>query len=225
MDYTTRSPRQTEQLGRAFGAQLQPSDLVAFYGGLGAGKTAFIRGLAAGLGIQEPVTSPTYTVVNGVLNDQSAEPATIDRSGVYRIKLDLNVRGITFEHIDRVEFNFAPRTEDNGNMEYIGNGCWKFSDYNVKFREESWGLDQRYNFHPVFDGVTYVWAGTKGNDSSPSALSGAEYYILTENLFTGDAYGPEKFKFHSDFNGKKVDITLIMSGDVENCTHVIEIVG
>ena len=164
-------------------------------------------------------------VVNGVLDDQSAEPATIDRSGVYRIKLDLNVRGITFEHIDRVEFNFAPRTEDNGNMEYIGNGCWKFSDYNVKFREESWGLDQRYNFHPVFDGVTYVWAGTKGNDSSPSALSGAEYYILTENLFTGDAYGPEKFKFHSDFNGKKVDITLIMSGDVENCTHVIEIVG
>ena len=110
-------------------------------------------------------------------------------------------------------------------MEYIGNGCWKFSDYNVKFREESWGLDQRYNFHPVFDGVTYVWAGTKGNDSSPSALSGAEYYILTENLFTGDAYGPEKFKFHSDFNGKKVDITLIMSGDVENCMHVIEIVG
>ena len=81
----------------------------------------------------------TYTVVNGVLDDQSAEPATIDRSGVYRIKLDLNVRGITFEHIDRVEFNFAPRTEDNGNMEYIGNGCWKFSDYNVKFREESWG--------------------------------------------------------------------------------------
>ena len=34
------------------------------------------------------------------LYDQSAEPATIDRSGVYRIKLDLNVRGITFEHID-----------------------------------------------------------------------------------------------------------------------------
>lgn len=48
MDYTTRSPRQTEQLGRAFGAQLQPSDLVAFYGGLGAGKTAFIRALPQG---------------------------------------------------------------------------------------------------------------------------------------------------------------------------------
>jgi hypothetical protein len=195
----------------------------------GDGEFTFYQQLEAGKGFtfvsSKGDDRTTYTVVNGVLDDQSAEPATIDRSGVYRIKLDLNVRGITFEHIDRVEFNFAPRTEDNGNMEYIGNGCWKFSDYNVKFREESWGLDQRYNFHPVFDGVTYVWAGTKGNDSSPSALSGAEYYILTENLFTGDAYGPEKFKFHSDFNGKKVDITLIMSGDVENCTHVIEIVG
>ena len=68
MDYTTHSPRQTEQLGRAFGARLQPGELVAFYGGLGAGKTAFIRGLAAGLGIQEPVTSPTYTVVNEYLS-------------------------------------------------------------------------------------------------------------------------------------------------------------
>lgn len=44
MDYTTRSPRQTEQLGRAFGAQLQPSDLVAFYGGLGAGKNRRLFG-------------------------------------------------------------------------------------------------------------------------------------------------------------------------------------
>ena len=68
MDYMTHSPRQTEQLGRAFGARLQPGELVAFYGGLGAGKTAFIRGLAAGLGISEPVTSPTYTVVNEYLS-------------------------------------------------------------------------------------------------------------------------------------------------------------
>ena len=113
----------------------------------GDGEFTFYQQLEAGKGFtfvsSKGDDRTTYTVVNGVLNDQSAEPATIDRSGVYRIKLDLNVRGITFEHIDRVEFNFAPRTEDNGNMEYIGNGCWKFSDYNVKFREESWGLDQR----------------------------------------------------------------------------------
>lgn len=195
----------------------------------GDGEFTFYQRLEAGKGFtfvsSKGDDRATYTVVNGVLNDQSAEPATIDRTGVYRIKLDMNVRGITFEYIDRVEFNFAPRTSDNGNMEYIGNGCWKFSDYKVEFREEGWGLDQRYNFHPVFDGVMYVWAGAKGNDSSPSELSGSGYYILTENLFTGDAYGPEKFKFHSDFNGKIVDITLIMSGDVEHCTHVIEIVG
>lgn len=64
MEFITHSAQQTENLGQAFGALLQPGDVVAFYGGLGAGKTAFTRGLAKGLGIDEAVTSPTYTVVN-----------------------------------------------------------------------------------------------------------------------------------------------------------------
>ena len=64
MEYLTHSAGETEKLGRAFGARLQPGDVVAYYGGLGAGKTAFTRGLAQGLGIREAVTSPTYTVVN-----------------------------------------------------------------------------------------------------------------------------------------------------------------
>lgn len=64
MEYITQSPEQTQCLGQAFGRRLQPGDIVAFYGGLGAGKTAFIRGLAQGLEIREAVTSPTYTVVN-----------------------------------------------------------------------------------------------------------------------------------------------------------------
>ena len=46
---------------------LRPGDIIAFYGDLGAGKTAFTRGLARGLGIKEPVTSPTYTIVNEYL--------------------------------------------------------------------------------------------------------------------------------------------------------------
>lgn len=46
------------------GATLWPGAVVAYTGGLGAGKTAFTRGLARGLGIADPVTSPTYTIVN-----------------------------------------------------------------------------------------------------------------------------------------------------------------
>lgn len=46
------------------GATLWPGAVIAYTGGLGAGKTAFTRGLARGLGITDPVRSPTYTIVN-----------------------------------------------------------------------------------------------------------------------------------------------------------------
>ena len=64
MEFITHSAAETEALGCAFGQRLQPGDVIAYYGGLGAGKTAFTRGLARGLGIDMAVTSPTYTVVN-----------------------------------------------------------------------------------------------------------------------------------------------------------------
>lgn len=64
MQIQTHNPEETEAVGRKLAAQLQPGDVLAYYGDLGAGKTAFTRGLAAGLGVTEPVTSPTYTIVN-----------------------------------------------------------------------------------------------------------------------------------------------------------------
>ena len=64
MKYVTDTAEQTEALGAALARRLAPGDVVAFYGDLGAGKTAFVRGMARGLGIRESVTSPTYTVVN-----------------------------------------------------------------------------------------------------------------------------------------------------------------
>ena len=67
MRYLTHGPEETEALGQQLAAVLRPGDVIAFYGDLGAGKTAFTRGLAHGLGITEPVTSPTYTIVNEYL--------------------------------------------------------------------------------------------------------------------------------------------------------------
>lgn len=64
MRYVTNSEEETERLGARLGARLKPGAVVAFIGGLGAGKTAFTRGLACGLGIEERVTSPTFTIVN-----------------------------------------------------------------------------------------------------------------------------------------------------------------
>ena len=64
MNFLTHSPGETEKLGEALALRLRPGDVVAYRGDLGAGKTAFTRGLAKGLGVREPVTSPTYTIVN-----------------------------------------------------------------------------------------------------------------------------------------------------------------
>lgn len=54
----------TIRAGRELAALLRPGDVVALYGELGAGKTAFIRGVAQGLGIDARVSSPTFTIVN-----------------------------------------------------------------------------------------------------------------------------------------------------------------
>ena len=67
MEYITHSPEQTEEVGQALGEKLTPGTVIAYEGDLGAGKTAFTRGLARGLGYTDPVTSPTYTIVNEYL--------------------------------------------------------------------------------------------------------------------------------------------------------------
>ena len=68
MEFITHSSLQTEEVGQALAKQLSPGAVIAYRGDLGAGKTAFTRGLARGLGIREPVTSPTYTIVNEYLS-------------------------------------------------------------------------------------------------------------------------------------------------------------
>jgi len=51
-------------LGERIGRVARPRTVIAFRGGLGAGKTAMCRGIARGLGVSEPITSPTYTLIN-----------------------------------------------------------------------------------------------------------------------------------------------------------------
>ena len=63
-EYITHSRAETVALGKRMAAVLQPGALIAFTGGLGAGKTAFTEGLAEGLGCTDPVSSPTFAIVN-----------------------------------------------------------------------------------------------------------------------------------------------------------------
>ena len=67
MQITTYSADETQALGTKLAKRLQPGDVIAYVGDLGAGKTALTRGIAQGLGITDIVTSPTYTIVNEYL--------------------------------------------------------------------------------------------------------------------------------------------------------------
>ena len=60
----SHSPAETFELGRAHAASLQPGDVLALCGDLGAGKTQFVKGLASGLGASGDVTSPTFTLIH-----------------------------------------------------------------------------------------------------------------------------------------------------------------
>ena len=111
MIFYTNAPEETENLGAQLARYLKPGTVIAYCGDLGAGKTAFTRGLARGLGCGDMVTSPTYTIVNEYLSGKmplfhfdmyrlrSAEDLWdigwddyLDRQGVCAVEWSENVR-------------------------------------------------------------------------------------------------------------------------------------
>ena len=69
-EFITTSESETEALGAKLAASLPGGSVVAMYGDLGAGKTAFVRGMARGMGLQTRVSSPTFTIVNEYLGER-----------------------------------------------------------------------------------------------------------------------------------------------------------
>ena len=63
-EFISNSEKETENIGAAFAKDLKGGSVVAMYGDLGAGKTAFVRGMARGMGLDAHVSSPTFTIVN-----------------------------------------------------------------------------------------------------------------------------------------------------------------
>lgn len=62
--YISQSPQETQKIAAELVSMLSPGSVVCMYGDLGAGKTAFVQGMTKALNIDEPVTSPTFTIVN-----------------------------------------------------------------------------------------------------------------------------------------------------------------
>ena len=69
-EYITKNEHETEFVGESFARELPAGAVIAMYGDLGAGKTAFVRGMARGMGIDCRVSSPTFTIVNEYLGER-----------------------------------------------------------------------------------------------------------------------------------------------------------
>jgi tRNA threonylcarbamoyladenosine biosynthesis protein TsaE len=69
--FETHSEAETERVGAEFASKLPGGTVVAFYGELGSGKTAFVRGMARGMGLSCRVSSPTFTIVNEYEGDRA----------------------------------------------------------------------------------------------------------------------------------------------------------
>ena len=70
-EFISKRESETEAIGARLAAVLPDGSVVAMYGGLGAGKTAFVRGMARGMGLNARVSSPTFTIVNEYLGARS----------------------------------------------------------------------------------------------------------------------------------------------------------
>ena len=90
----TKNATQTETLGEGIGALLQPGDVVVLAGDLGTGKTTFVKGAARGLGVLEPVTSPTFAIVQEY--DGRYPVAHVD---VYRLARIQELHDLGFEEL------------------------------------------------------------------------------------------------------------------------------
>lgn len=92
MKIVTHSPEETIKAAEKLGGLLRAGDMIAYKGGLGAGKTTFTRGLAIGLGLGDNVTSPTFALVN----EYRGERLTLYHFDMYRIESEDDLESTGF---------------------------------------------------------------------------------------------------------------------------------
>ncbi len=78
----TKNFEETKKFGRSLGKQLEPGSVVALIGPLGSGKTVLIQGICSGLGVEKPVTSPSFVIINEY-------PGRLHRSKIWIYHFDL----------------------------------------------------------------------------------------------------------------------------------------
>ena len=126
----TSSFKETQKVGEDFARQLKGGEVLALYGDLGSGKTTFIQGLAAGLGIERPIISPTFIIMR-TYNLKTQNSKVFYHIDLYRINGEEDVQSlgllelmgdkqniVAIEWPDKIE-NLLPENRINIYFEYL----------------------------------------------------------------------------------------------------------
>lgn len=105
----TNSPAQTMALAERVGARLRPGDMIAYFGGLGVGKTTFTRGLAKGMGLPDVVSSPTFAIVQ----EYHGDGLSLYHFDIYRINGEMDLESTGFYDYPLEESVFAIEWAEN----------------------------------------------------------------------------------------------------------------
>jgi tRNA threonylcarbamoyladenosine biosynthesis protein TsaE len=95
-DFISRSPEQTRRIGMRLGALLEPGDVLALTGDMGAGKTTFVQGIAQGWGSTDSVSSPTFVLVNIY---RRADGKRLHHMDAYRIQSALEAEDLDIDEM------------------------------------------------------------------------------------------------------------------------------
>ena len=137
--FYSKSESDTEAIGEQFAASLHGGEVIAMYGELGAGKTAFVRGMARGMGIDSRVSSPTFTIVNE-----------------YRGERELI-------HFDMYRLSSAEELFDIGWEDYLARGAVCAVEWSENVRDAFWGDETEVHIEKLGGDERRITIGRAGD--------------------------------------------------------------
>lgn len=109
----TSSPEETIEAGKKLGSRLTGGEVIAYKGGLGAGKTTFTRGLALGMGLEDNVSSPTFAIVN-----------------------EYHGNGLSLYHFDMYRISGGEALETTGFFDYMSDSAVIAAEWSENIEDE-----------------------------------------------------------------------------------------
>lgn len=171
-------------------------------------------------------SSPRYFYSDDQVKLKEGEEGSamkVSKTGVYKINIDFNVATVTLSEVASIGLWFSPDNKILFDLPYQGKGVWTGTGV-VKFKQESWGKDQRYKFQfeAIENGsqVTKQFGTLNASDNPPNESSDPSYYYI--RVLANVTQWDDKWKFIDAVDGASTTISIIMQGDKEY-THSVTV--